>query len=64
LLDQLPAAPENLFDSGRLRKGAVNFDIDISGLKQLWLLEEDAGSYDPRAPWRAGSTWNSSVRKA
>jgi hypothetical protein len=47
LLDQLPAAPQNLFDSGRLSKGAVNFDLDISGLKQLWLLEEDAGSYDP-----------------
>jgi hypothetical protein len=47
LLGQLPAAPENLFDSGRLSKGAVDFDIDISGLKQLWLLEEDAGSYDP-----------------
>jgi len=47
LLGQLPAAPENLFDSGRLRKGAVIFDIDISSLKQLWLLEEDAGSYDP-----------------
>ncbi len=46
LLDQLPAAPDNLFDSGRLRKGVVDFDIDISGLKQLWLLEEDAGSYD------------------
>ncbi len=47
LLGQLPAAPENLFDSGRLRKGAVDFDIDITGLRQLWLLEEDAGCYDP-----------------
>jgi len=47
LLGKLPAAPENLFDSGRLRKDAVDFDIDIAGLKQLWLLEQDAGSYDP-----------------
>jgi mono/diheme cytochrome c family protein len=51
LLGQLPGyplgPPANLFDSGRLRKGAVDFDIDISGLKQLWLLEQDAGSYDP-----------------
>ena len=47
LLGQLPAAPENLFDSGRLDRGAVDFDVDISGLKQLWLLEENAGSYDP-----------------
>jgi hypothetical protein len=36
-----------LFDSGRLNPGSADFDVDISGLKQLWLLEEDAGSYDP-----------------
>ncbi len=47
LLGHLPPAPKNLFDSGGIRKGAVSFDIDISGLKQLWLLQEDAGSYDP-----------------
>jgi hypothetical protein len=46
LLGRLPPAPDNLFDSGVLRKGAVAFDINITGLKQLWLLEEDAGSYD------------------
>lgn len=47
LLGQLPPAPENLFDSSVLRKGSVAFDIDISGLDRIWLLEEDAGSYDP-----------------
>lgn len=47
LLGQLPAEPKNLFDSGRLRRGTADFDIDITGLNQLWLLEEDAGSYDP-----------------
>ncbi len=47
LLGELPAEPENLFDSGRLRKGAVDFDVDVTGLKQLWMLEQDAGSYDP-----------------
>jgi mono/diheme cytochrome c family protein len=46
MLGQLPGAPENLFDSGKLNKGTANFDIDISGLKKLWLLEEDAGCYD------------------
>jgi hypothetical protein len=46
LLGQLPGAPENLFDSGTLKKGTADFDIDISGLKQLWLLEEDDGCYD------------------
>ena len=47
LLAELPPAPENLFDSGRLRRGVVDFDVDITGLKKLWLLEQDAGSYDP-----------------
>jgi hypothetical protein len=47
LLAQLPPAPENLFDSGRLRKGSVPFDVDITDVKQLWLLTEDAGSSDP-----------------
>lgn len=47
LLGQLPPPPENLFDSGTLRKGGVSFDIDISHVKQLWLLTHDAGSYDP-----------------
>ncbi|HLY17139.1 MAG TPA: DUF1549 domain-containing protein [Bryobacteraceae bacterium] len=46
LLGQLPAAPASLLDSGRLTRGWVDFDVDVSGLKQLWLLEEDAGSYD------------------
>ena len=46
LLGQLPPAPQNLFDSGILRKGAVKFDIDIAGVNRLWLLVEDAGSYD------------------
>jgi hypothetical protein len=42
-------------------KGAVAFDIDISGLSQLWLLEEDAGSYD-RARTLAG--WAAVERSA
>lgn len=46
LLDELPPAPVNLFDSGRLNKEGAVFDVDISGLRKLWLLEEDAGSYD------------------
>lgn len=49
LLGQLPAPPSNLFDSGQVRaaNGKVHFDIDITGVKQLWLLTEDSGSYDP-----------------
>jgi hypothetical protein len=47
LLGQLPPAPTNVFDSGTVRKGAMTFDVDISGAKQLWLMTQDAGSYDP-----------------
>ena len=47
LLGELPSPPDNSFDSGMLRHGSVSFDIDISGAKQLWLLTQDAGSYDP-----------------
>jgi hypothetical protein len=47
LLNELPPAPPNRFDSGVIRKASRQFDIDISGVKQLWLLMEDGGSYDP-----------------
>jgi Protein of unknown function (DUF1549)/Protein of unknown function (DUF1553)/Planctomycete cytochrome C len=47
LLGELPDAPQNLFDSKRFSKGAVPLDIDITGAKQLWLLVDDAGCYDP-----------------
>lgn len=42
----LPDPPAALFDSKVLRKGAVELDMDVSGLKELWLLVEDTGSYD------------------
>jgi hypothetical protein len=47
LLGELPDAPQNLFDSQRMSKGSKPLDIDISGAKQLWLLADDAGCYDP-----------------
>jgi cytochrome c553 len=47
MMGQLPPAPSNVFDSGIVKKGSVDFDVDISGAKQLWLLTQDAGSYDP-----------------
>jgi hypothetical protein len=46
LLNELTPPPSNRFDSGAVAKGKVDFDIDISGARQLWLLTEDAGSYD------------------
>jgi hypothetical protein len=47
LLGELPPAPQNLFDSLRMSKGEKQIDIDITGAKQLWLLIDDAGCYDP-----------------
>ncbi len=47
LLNELPPAPPNRFDSGVMHKGSEPVDIDVTGKKQLWLLMEDAGSYDP-----------------
>ena len=47
LLGELPDAPQNLFDSHRMSKGSKPLDVDITGAKQLWLLTDDAGCYDP-----------------
>jgi hypothetical protein len=47
LLGELPDAPQNLFDSQRMGKGSKPLDIDITRAKQLWLLADDAGCYDP-----------------
>ncbi len=46
LIGELQAVPVNAFDSRNLRKGLVKFDVDIGGASKLWLLAEDAGSYD------------------
>ena len=46
MLNELTPPPLNRFDSGAVAKGKIDFDIDISGARQLWLLTEDAGSYD------------------
>lgn len=47
LLGQLPAAPAPLYDSKTLRKGHKELDIDLTGVKKLWLLVTDVDSYDP-----------------
>ncbi len=43
----LPPAPVNLFDSGRVSSNRVTVDIDVAGLKELRLLIVDMGSYSP-----------------
>ncbi|HEY3738660.1 MAG TPA: DUF1549 domain-containing protein, partial [Bryobacteraceae bacterium] len=47
LLNELPDPPPNLYDSKALHKGSAPFDVDITGVKQLWIVMQDAGSYDP-----------------
>jgi hypothetical protein len=47
LLGELPDAPQNLFDSQRMSKDSKPLAVDITGAKQLWLLADDAGCYDP-----------------
>lgn len=47
LAGTLPEPPVAVFDSKTLKRGAVALDVPVDGLKELWLLVEDAGSYDP-----------------
>lgn len=56
LLGDLPPAPRALYDSGRVRpvaatvhtrNKALDFDIDISSVRDLHLLTYDEGSYAP-----------------
>ncbi len=47
LLGELPPAPENLFDSKQMRQGEQKLEARIAGLRQAWLLTEDAGTFDP-----------------
>lgn len=46
LLGELPPAPESLFDSLSMRMGEKAMEIQVKGLKQVYLLTEDAGTYD------------------
>jgi hypothetical protein len=46
MLNELPPAPASAFDSSSASSKPVEVDIDITGAKKLWLLTEDADSYD------------------
>lgn len=54
MLDQLPPAPANLFDSGRVSGESVPVDLNITGLKQLRLIVYDVDSYSPE---RVQAVW-------
>ncbi|HUQ94131.1 MAG TPA: DUF1549 domain-containing protein [Bryobacteraceae bacterium] len=47
LVEGAPAAPENLFDSGIIKRNSVKVDIDIRKAKKLWLVVENVDSYNP-----------------
>ncbi len=46
LLGELPPAPESIYDSRNMRSGDAKIEVPVTGLKQVWLLTEDAGTYD------------------
>jgi mono/diheme cytochrome c family protein len=46
MLGQLPPAPANLFDSGVVTSSKAVVDIDITGVRQLFLLMTDTNSYN------------------
>jgi len=47
LIGETTAAPQNLFDSGVLRRNPVKVDIPLKGVKELYLLVENVDSYNP-----------------
>ena len=56
LAGRLQPVPRNHFDSGDVRWGKVEVDIDIEGFRELRLLAVDMDSYDPsrvRVAWAA-----------
>ena len=46
MLGQLRPAPANLFDSGVVTSNKGIVDVDITGVKRLWLLLTDTDSYN------------------
>lgn len=56
LAGELPAAPPGLFDSGTMGNQKIAVDVDVAGVKKLWLVLEDVDSYDAarvQAGWAA-----------
>lgn len=47
LLGELPEAPDNLYDSKFMRQGTLQVEASLNGAKQVFLLTEDAGTFDP-----------------
>ncbi|MCS7023658.1 MAG: PSD1 and planctomycete cytochrome C domain-containing protein [Bryobacteraceae bacterium] len=58
LVEQPSPPPQNLFDSGVIRRNPVTVDLAINHVKKLWLLVEDVDSYDPA---RVVPMWKNAV---
>ncbi len=58
LVENPPAPPENLFDSGLVRRNAVKADVSLKGAKKLWLIVENIDSYDVK---RVTAMWKDAV---
>ncbi|MBL8223040.1 MAG: DUF1553 domain-containing protein, partial [Bryobacterales bacterium] len=58
LVEQPPTPPENLFDSGIIRRNAAKADVEIKKAKKLWLIVENVDSYDPA---RVVPVWKDAV---
>jgi len=58
LVENPPPAPENLFDSGMIRRNAAKADVGLKGVKKLWLIVENVDSYNPK---RVTPMWKDAV---
>lgn len=58
LVEQPAPPPENLFDSGVIRRNAVKADVEIRKARKLWLIVENVDSYDPA---RVVPKWKNAV---
>ena len=54
LLGLTKSPPQNIFDSKMVRGSTADFEADIAGAREVWLVLEDVDSYDParvKAGW-------------
>jgi hypothetical protein len=55
MLDEIPPAPQPMFDTPYNGRAGVPFDLDVSKSSKLWLLVKDEGSYSPE---KLATIWN------
>jgi hypothetical protein len=59
LMGELPPEPKALLDKPYIvKEGPIRFDIDVTGVKKIWLVLRDMGTYSPEkveAVWKIPS---------